>query len=195
MRDDLERVRSQTNPARRRPLRWLAAGELLVLVASGTWIYWRFRNKVPLSANDTIVLAVSNQTGDPVFNDALYTSLLTGLQQAPYLNVLAVNKVGEALRTLHLSADPTKVTPQTASQVCLLTNSKMVIASSIAEAGNGFHIDLDGINCQSGKTIARVSNDAPSRTVVAHVLVVSAAQPPPTLAQPHASAASFSKPL
>src|SRR5258708_35173190 len=120
MREDLGGVRSQTNPARRRPLRWLAAAALLVLVASGTWIYWRFRNKVTLSANDTIVLAVSNQTGDPVFNDALYTSLLTGLQQKPYLNVLAVNKVGESLRPLHLSTYPTKSTPQTASPVCVL---------------------------------------------------------------------------
>ena len=195
MRDDLERVRSETQPARRRPLRWLAAAALLLLVALGTWIYLRFRNQVTLSPSDTIVIAVSNQTGDPVFNDALYTSLRTGLEQTPYLNVLAANKVGEALRTLQLSDDPTKMTPQTARQVCVRSNSKMVIAGSIAEAGNGFHIELDGINCQSGMTIARASNDAPSRTLVVHVLGVSAAQLRAKLGEPDASVARFNKPL
>jgi serine/threonine protein kinase len=195
MRDDLERVRSETEPARRRPLRWLAAAALLVLVASGTWTYLGFRNKVTLSPSDTIVLAVSNQTGDPVFNDALYTSLRTGLEQTPYLNVLAANKVGEALRTLHLSEDPTKMTPQTATEVCVRSNSKMVIAGSIAEAGNGFHIELDGINCQSGKTIAQVLNEVPSRTLVVHVLGVSAAQLRAKLGEPDASVARFNKPL
>jgi len=195
MRDDLERVRSETQPARRRPLRWFAAAALLVLVASATWIYLRFPNKVTLSRSDTIVLAVSNQTGDPVFNDALYTSLRTGLEQTPYLNVLAANKVGDGLRTLHLSADPTKMTPQIAREVCVRSNSKMVIAGSIAEAGNSFHIELDGINCQSGKTIERVSNDAPSRTLVVHVLGVSAAQLRAKLGEPDASVARFNKPL
>ncbi len=195
MRDDLERVRSETQPARGRPLRWFAAAALLVLVASATWIYLRFPSKATLSRSDTIVLAVSNQTGDPVFNDALYTWLRTGLEQTPYLNVLAANKVGEALRTLHLSADPTKMTPQTAREVCVRSNSKMVIAGSIAEAGNSFHIELDGINCQSGKTIERVSNDAPSRTLVVHVLGVSAAQLRAKLGEPDASVARFNKPL
>jgi serine/threonine protein kinase/Tfp pilus assembly protein PilF len=173
----------------------MAAAALLVLVASATWIYLRFPNKVTLSRSDTIVLAVSNQTGDPVFNDALYTSLRTGLEQTPYLNVLAANKVGDGLRTLHLSADPTKMTPQTAREVCVRSNSKMVIAGSIAEAGNSFHIELDGINCQSGKTIERVSNDAPSRTLVVHVLGVSAAQLRAKLGEPDASVARFNKPL
>jgi Tfp pilus assembly protein PilF len=71
----------------------------------------------------------------------------------------------------------------------------MVIAGSIAEAGNSFHIELDGINCQSGKTIAQVLNDVPSRTLVVHVLGVSAAQLRTKLGEPDASVARFNKPL
>src|SRR5712671_5680676 len=72
MREDIERVRWEARPAHN-TRKWLAATALIVVVALGTWAYWRFLNRVTLSASDTIVLAVSNQTGDPVFDDALYT--------------------------------------------------------------------------------------------------------------------------
>ena len=58
------------------------------------------------SPRDTVVLTVTNQTGDPVFNDPVHISLLTGLEQTPYLNVLAANKVGTALGKLRVSMDP-----------------------------------------------------------------------------------------
>jgi eukaryotic-like serine/threonine-protein kinase len=82
---ELERVRRETQPWRRQARNWATVGALLMLLAVGLGIYWRSRNRVSLSRNDTIVLAVDNQTGDPVFNDALYTSLRTGLEQTPYL--------------------------------------------------------------------------------------------------------------
>jgi len=78
---------------------------------------------VKLSARDTVVLAVSNQTGDPVFDDALNLALRVGLEQTPYLNILADNKVRGTLRTLNRSEDA-KLTPEIAREVCLRTNSK-----------------------------------------------------------------------
>ena len=96
---------------------------------------------------------ISNQTGDPVFDDALNTALRLGLEQTPYLNVLATDKVRGTLTLLKLPV--TKVTPEIARQVCLKTNSKMVIASSVEDAGNGFGIELNAIDCQSGTAVAR----------------------------------------
>src|SRR5467141_2302288 len=140
MREDIERIRREARPAHN-TRKWLAAIALIVVVALGTWAYWRFLNRVTLSASDTIVLAVSNQTGDPVFDDALYTALRVALEQTPYLNTLIDNKVRTTLRTLNRSED-TKLTPEVAREVCLQTNSKMVVASSIRDAGNGLRIEL-----------------------------------------------------
>src|SRR5260370_15462374 len=44
--------------------------------------------------------------------------------------------------------------------VCQHTNSKMMITSSIADAGNRFRIELNAFACQSGNTIARVRENA-----------------------------------
>jgi tetratricopeptide (TPR) repeat protein len=193
LRDDLERVRKEMHPVRRMR-KWLASAALLVVVAAGVWIYRDYRNKVTLSARDTVVLAVSNQTGDPVFDDALNMALRAGLEQTPYLNVLADDKVRGTLGTLKVSQDA-MVTPEIAREVCLRTNSKMVVASSIADAGNGLRIELKGIDCQSGVTVARVRKDAASRNEVVHLLGVSAAQLRGKLGESAASVAKFNKPL
>jgi tetratricopeptide (TPR) repeat protein len=160
---------------------------LLIVAATGGWIYRDYRNKVILSASDTIVLAVSNQTGDPVFDDALYTALRVGLEETPYLNTLIDNKVRTTLRTLNRSEDA-KLTPEIAREVCLQTNSKMVVASSIGDAGNGLRIELKGIDCRSGVTVAQVRQ-------VVHLLGVSAAQLRNKLGEPLTSVAKFNKPL
>jgi serine/threonine protein kinase len=194
MQRDLERLQREVNPVRRRLRKWLASAALLVVLVFGTWSYWRFRNRVMLSASDTVVLAVSNQTGDPVFDDAMYTALRVGLEQTPYLNVLIDNKVRGTLRTLKLSQNA-KVTPEIAREVCLMTNSKMVVASSIADAGNGLRIELNGIDCQSGVTVARVRQDAASRNEVVHLLGVAAVQLRGKLGEPAASVSKFNKPL
>src|SRR5258708_5156417 len=186
MRKGLERVRRELHPVRRRLRRWLAAAVLLLVVAAGAWILRDYSNRVTLSASDTIVLAVSNQTNDPVFDDALNLALRIGLEQTPYLNILGEDKVRETLRTLNRSQDAT-VTPETAREVCLKTNSRMVVASSIADAGNGLRIELKGIDCKSGVTIAQVRQDAASRSEVVHLLGVSASQLRDKLGEPAAS--------
>ena len=192
---NLERVRSEMHPVRRRLRGWLASAALLLFVAAGAWIFRDYRNKVTLSADDTIVIAdVNNQTGNPVFDDALNTALRVGLEQTPYLNVLARDKVSGALRLLNLPED-VKVTPEVARQVCLRTNSKMMITSSIADAGNGFRIELNAIACQSGNTIAQVPEVVARRNEIVHLLGVSAVQLRGKLGEPAASLAKFNRPL
>jgi serine/threonine protein kinase/tetratricopeptide (TPR) repeat protein len=194
MREDLARVRKRVPPARRRLLAWMAVAALVLIAASGIWIYSRVRGNVAFSAADTVILVVTNRTGDPVFDDALYTALRVGLEQTPYLNVLADDKVRGAMRSLNLPPGA-KLTPEIARQVCLSTNSRMVVASSIADAGNGFRIEIAGIDCQSGATVTRVQKDAVSRNEIVRVLGLSAARLRVALGEPRASMARFNKPL
>ena len=194
IRKDLARVRAETQPPRRHVRRWFAVAALLVVVATGLRLYLGFRSQMTLSDTDTIVLAdISNQTGEPLFGDALNTALRLGLEQTPYLSVLAGDKVRGTLLLLKLSA--TNVTPEIARHVCLRTNSTMVIASSIEDAGNGFGIELNAIDCQSGTAVARVWEAVTSRNAVVRVLGAAAAQLRGELGEPAASIARFNKPL
>ena len=195
MREDIERVRKELQPARRRARRWLAAAGLISVLAAAFWFYQSYRNRVTLSNTDTIVLAdISNQTGDPGLDDALNAALRYSLEQTPYIDVLAIDKVLGTLRLLNLPPD-TRVTPEIAGQISLRTNSKMVIASSIADAGNRFYIELNAIDGQSGTPVARLREDAASRNEIVHVLGDLAAQLRRKLGEPSASLARFNKPL
>ena len=195
MQRDIERVRKQTQPARR-IARWsLATAAVLIIVATGLWSYWSYRNRVTLSATDTIVLAdLKNETSDPVFDDALNAALRYGMEQTPYLNILGIDKIFGILTQLNLPPT-TKLTPEVARQVCLRTNSKLVIAASIADAGNGFRIGLDATDCQSGRIVAGIRKEVADQNQVVHVLGLAAAQLRSKLGEPEASLARFNKPL
>jgi eukaryotic-like serine/threonine-protein kinase len=192
---DLEHVRREMHPVRRRLRSWFASAALLLVAVAVAWTVRDYRNRVTLSPDDTIVIAdVTNQTGDPVFDDALGTALYISLEQTPYLNLLAPNKVADALSVLNISGDA-KITPDIARQVCLRTNSKMIITSSIADAGNRFRIELDAISCQSGNTFARVREDVARRNEVVQALGIAATQLRRKLGEPTASVARFNKSL
>ena len=70
-----EKVIESASP-RLRLRKWFATAALLAVIAAAFWLYWSHHRRVTLSAADTIVLAdVENETGDPVFDDALDTAL------------------------------------------------------------------------------------------------------------------------
>ena len=194
MRVDIERVKKEMQPARHRLRMWFSAITSLVLLGLVIWTYSRSHHRVTLSRNDTIVIAASNQTGDPVFNDALYFALHIGVEQTPYLNVLGTTKVVEALNALHLPLNPA-VTPQIARQICIQSDSRMVIAAFLTEAGNDFRIETAGIDCPSGKTITAVHKETPSRTEIIRMLGLSVAELRRDLGEPASNVASFNTPL
>jgi eukaryotic-like serine/threonine-protein kinase len=195
MSKDLARVQRQVQPSRLRLRRWFGAAALLAVVAAAFWLYGSYRRLVTLSTTDTIVLAdVKNETSNPVFDDALNTALRYGMEQTPYLNILGIDKVFGILAQLNLPPN-TKLKPEVARQVCLRTNSKLVIAASIADAGNGFRIGLDAADCQSGRIVAGIRKDVADQNQVVHVLGVAAAQLRRKLGEPAASLARFNKPL
>jgi eukaryotic-like serine/threonine-protein kinase len=110
------------------------------------------------------------------------------------VNALGLDKILKALEQLKLP--PTaKLTLEVARQVCFSTNSKLVITSSIADAGNGFRIGLDAVDCQSGRTVAGIRKEAADRNQVVHVVGLAGVELRRKLGEPQASLARFSKPL
>ena len=195
MRKDLAKVQRQMQPQRVRLRKWLAAAALLAVVAGVSWSYWSYRHRVTLAPTDTIVLAdVDNRTEDPVFDDALNTALRYEMEQTPYLNVLGLDKAYATMGQLKL-APTTKITPEVARQICSKTNSKMVISDSIADAGNRYHLEMRGLDCGSGATLAEESTDISARNQVVHELGATAVRLRRKLGEPAESLARFNQPL
>jgi serine/threonine protein kinase/tetratricopeptide (TPR) repeat protein len=195
LKNDLEWIVHNANPARKRVRRATAAVTLLALVAAGIWRYDVYRHRITLAPTDTIVLAdADNKTGDPVFDDALNIALRYEMAQTPYLNVLGMDKAYATLAELKLPPT-TKIAPDLAREICAKTNSKMVISQSIADAGNGYHLEMRALDCSSGASLRKEQADIGSRNEVIHELGVTAVHLRARLGEPSASLARFNQPL
>jgi eukaryotic-like serine/threonine-protein kinase len=184
---------------KRRPLRhlwkWLAAVVLLFVGVAGSWTWHRVRHPWTLSAQDTVVLAdLDNRTSDPIFEDALNTAIRVAFEQTPFLNLLAPDKVRGTVQLLHRPADA-KFTSKGAREVCLRTHSKAVIASSIADEGNHFSLELDGIDCITGRSIASVTRNVAGRSEIVRTLGSMAVELRRKLGEPAESLQRFNEPL
>jgi DNA-binding winged helix-turn-helix (wHTH) protein len=178
--------------------RWrqaLAAGALLAVGALSVWRSEVYRHRVTLAPTDTIVLAdVDNRTNDPVFDGALNTALRYEMEQTPYLNLLGLGKTYATMGQMKL-APTSKITPEIARQICSKTNSKMVISDSIADAGNGYHLEIRALDCGSGATLAKEGIDTSARNQIVHELGATAARLRRKLGEPAESLARFNQPL
>ena len=185
------RVAATYVPHRRR---WFAAAALLLAVVVGGALYWRSRNTIKLTDQDTIVLAdFVNTTGDPVFDDALTTALRTELEQTPFLKLLEADKVRATLKLLN-RPEEAKLTPDLARDVCVRTNSKALVVGSIADSGNHYRIALKAANCETGKSTT-VEAQAENRDQIAKMLGVVGRELRGKLGEPQASLQKFNKPL
>ena len=194
MRQALEQVRTNSafKPSRRQ-LSILAAS-VLALVGTGTALYRRAHPRIVLSPNDTVVLAVENETRDPVFDDSLYSMLYFGLQQTPYVHVMQTVKLQEAMAEMHIANDA-KITPEIGRRVCVHTKSRMVIEASIANEGNNFRLEMKGLDCKSGAVLAAVEEGVPSRTQITHEAGQLLAELRGKLGEPPDSVKAYNKPL
>jgi eukaryotic-like serine/threonine-protein kinase len=188
-------VAAETHPTRGWRRRALATGALLAVGAFSVWRYEVYRHRITLAPTDTIVLAdVDNRTGDLVFDDALNNALRYEMDQTPYLNLLGVDKTYATLGQLKL-APSTKITSEVARQICSKSNSKMVIADSIADAGNRYRVEIRALDCGSGATLAEEGRDINARNEVVHELGATAVRLRRRLGEPAESLARFNQPL
>jgi serine/threonine protein kinase/tetratricopeptide (TPR) repeat protein len=194
MRADLERV-SGVAQSRFRPGRKSLAFATLLLIACAGGSYWHYRNREKLSANDTIVLAdVTNQTSDPVLDDAIDFALRIELAQTPFLRVLDEEKVRGYMKELNQPIDG-RITLGIARQVCAKTSSKAMVTSAIADTGNGYRIMMKAIDCANGKTVAQSARNVTYRKNLVHELGVAGSELRAEMGEPAASVKKYNQPL
>src|ERR1700691_3372325 len=194
MRADLERV-SGVAQSRFRPGRKSLAFATLLLIACAGGSYWHYRNREKLSANDTIVLAdVTNQTSDPVLDDAIDFALRIELAQTPFLRVLDEEKVRGYMKELNQPIDG-RITLGIARQVCAKTSSKAMVTSAIADTGNGYRIMMKAIDCANGKTVAQSARNVTYRKNLVHELGVAGSELRAEMGEPASSVKKYNQPL
>ncbi|MGH9714321.1 MAG: tetratricopeptide repeat protein [Candidatus Acidiferrales bacterium] len=177
--------------------RWLMlAGSATTLVIVITAVAFLNTRKVhALRDTDTLVLAdFTNTTGDSVFDGALRQGLAAQLGQSPFLNILADQKVRKELKLMGRSRTD-RLTPDVVRDLCLREGSKAYIEGSIASLGSQFVIGLEAINCQTGDSLAREQETAPSKERVLNALDKASARLREKLGESLSSVRKFDTPL
>jgi tetratricopeptide (TPR) repeat protein len=144
---------------------------ILIALAVAGGLYYRARTQSQrLTEKDTIVLTdFGNSTGDAIFDDTLKTALNISLRQSPFLKVLSESEVGKTLKLMNRPAG-TRLTPETARDLCQRAGSKVYIAGAIGSLGTKYVLELKAVNCQSGDELADEQGTAASKQNVVDVL-------------------------
>jgi eukaryotic-like serine/threonine-protein kinase len=129
-------------------------------------LYAHFHGTYALRPQDTLVFAeFTNTTGDPVFDGALREALEIDLTQSPFINVLSQRRVTATLKQMEKAGDE-RLTVKNAREICLRTNSKALIAGSIALVGEHYTLNLRVLDCQNEEVLASVGSEAENRSLV-----------------------------
>jgi serine/threonine protein kinase/tetratricopeptide (TPR) repeat protein len=177
--------------------RWviIASGAMFLAILAAAGLYYRSRQGHRLTDKDTVIIAdFVNSTGDPVFDDTLKTALSVALNQSPFLNVLADNRV---VATLKLMTRPvgTPLTAEVAREICQRTASKAYIAGSIASLGKEYVLGLKAVNCQTGDPLAQEQFTAEAKEKVLNALGEAASKLRSELGESLATVQKFDVPL
>jgi len=182
-------------PHTSKKLRRIAIPFLLaaVLVAGG--LYYRAHQAKPLTDKDSIVLAdFTNTTGDSVFDDTLKQGLSVQLEQSPFLNLVSERKVNETLKLMGRPAGD-RLTPEVTREVCQRTNSKAMLAGSIAGLGSQYVIGLKAVDCDTGDVLAEAQEQAAAKEAVLKALGAAAIRLRSKLGESLLSVQKYATPL
>ena len=163
------------------------------LVAAG--FYYRSHRDKTLTDKDTIVLAdFDNKTADPVFDDALKQALSANLVQSPFLNIVPEQSVRQTLGFMGRSSKE-KVIGDTAREVCLRSNSKVLIAGFIEPLADQYLLGLNAMNCANGEFILQEQVQAERKQDVLKAIDTAAKQLRGKLGESIGSVQKFGVPI
>ena len=194
LKTDSEAERSLSG-ATRRSL-FLAASAILALgVLLGVGWRWRWRQAPTLTEKDTIVLAdFTNTTGDPVFDGTLRQGLSVQLEQSPFLRLIPEGQIQQTLSLMKQAPDA-KVTPEIAKEICLRTNSAVVLDGSIVQIGTRYSLILKAVNCSNGESLAGTEAQAIDKNHVLEALGKASSELRKKLGESQATIQKFDTPL
>jgi DNA-binding winged helix-turn-helix (wHTH) protein/tetratricopeptide (TPR) repeat protein len=115
----------------------------------------RHPQRVPLGEKDSVLVGdFTNNTNDPVFDQALRQGLAVQLEQSPYLSLVSEDRIQQALHQMGQPPE-THITGPVAREVCVRTSSAAVLEASIQKVGAQYVLNLVSTDCGSGEAIDR----------------------------------------
>jgi tetratricopeptide (TPR) repeat protein len=129
-----------------------------------------------------------------LFDDSLKTALEFSLRQSPFFRVLSD---GDVAKTLQLMNHPggTRLTPDSARELCQRVNGKVYIAGAIGVLGTKYVLELKAVNCQTGGELADQQVTAASKDKVLDALGTVASKLRGELGESLATVQEFDIPL
>jgi eukaryotic-like serine/threonine-protein kinase len=184
-------------PAVSRAMGWkgVVTGSLVLAgILVGVWLLSPRKTHL-LTERDAVLLAdFTNTTGDSVFDDTLRQALAVQLEQSPFLSLVSDQRIQETLRLMERAPD-TRVTSNTAREVCLRTDSTAVIEGSIAKLEDHYVVGLNATNCHTGEVLAREQIASPSKSLVLAAIDKAAREMRRKLGESRTTLAKFDTPL
>jgi eukaryotic-like serine/threonine-protein kinase len=152
-----------TPPAAKRVpsrLRWIVASAVAVVAIAAAVRFTMFERHPALSDRDQILLgAFENTTGNAMFDETLLTALRVQLNQSPFLDIVADQRIQETLRSMGRSGND-RLTREIAREVCQRLSLKAMLDGSISPLGSSYVLRLEAIDCQTGEALAREQAEA-----------------------------------
>ena len=189
-------LQEKPDPKRRRRLWKRLSAALAVLIVFGGATLLRLHRKAhALPAQSSIVIAnFTNTTGEEIFDGTLRQAAKISLEQSPFVLVVSDRRVEAALKQMEKPGGG-KLSREVARQVCLRTNSQAFIAGSIAQEGKDYHLEVEALDCQTGKAFASAESVARDREHVLPALDDASAELRRKLGESLSSVQKFAKPL
>jgi serine/threonine protein kinase/tetratricopeptide (TPR) repeat protein len=170
------------------------AAAALVLALAGGWLFYSRRANA-LTERDTILLAdFVNTTGDAVFDGTLKQALAVELQQSPFLNIFADERVRQTLGYMGRPPDE-RVAGPVAREICERNGIKAMIGGEIAQLGSQYVVNLNATNCLTGDSFAREQSQAASKEQVLKSLGAAARKMRGELGETLSSIQKFDAPI
>jgi tetratricopeptide (TPR) repeat protein len=162
-------TQARSEPRRQKWIFGFAAGLAVALVLLFFMVF-RVHPAQALTDQDVVVLAdFTNNTGEEVFDGPLREALAIDLEQSPLLNILSDVRVMHFLKLMGQSPN-TRIVPEVAREICLRSNSRALIAGSIARLGSHYTIQLKATDCQNGDLLGATTAEAESRETTLQAL-------------------------
>jgi len=178
--------------------RWIIRGLVLavvVVVATFGFLKWRSARRPALTEKNTVVLAdFTNTTGESVFDGTLKQALAIQLEQSPYLKLLPDQKVRFTLKLMDRPPDA-RLDTDTAREVCLRSDSNVLLSGTISSVGTHYMIGLRALDCHTSETLASVASEAENRDAVLKQLGRAGDELREKLGESLASVQRYNKPL
>ena len=145
---------------------WLVAAALVAVVLAGLpAARWWFRGAALTDRDSLLVGSFENTTGDAVFDQTLTTALKVQLEQSPFLDIVADDRIRETLDSMNRAPDA-HLTYDVTREVCQRLGVKAMLQGTIAPLGTHYVLSLIATDCATGESIARAQAEAQSKEQV-----------------------------